>query len=498
MAQPLVASGSYDDGTRADLTAVAVWSSSDTTVAQVEGAGAARAVAVGSASVTAAVGGVSGRAALTVVAARLVSIQVTSLSTSLAVSDVQPLAAFGTWSDGAVRDVTTLASWTSSDPGVAAVSDAPGAKGLALGVAPGAAVVRARSGAIEGTAAVTVVPVAALDVWISNAEAPVIGDAAVDERGNALAVWAHAFTGKTFGTPPVLAAARYAADGGWGSAAPLDLGAIADVGVPTLAMNASGAGLLAWAGHEGVYATSYAPSTGWSTPRVLASGATPFGAFAQHLCVAVDAAGDGLAVWADANGDRVFGARYERRMDAWTAAQELPGANRGMAGSKLSLAMNASGAAVLVFERWSSGSPAWKVLASRFAPGSGWSSPDSLFQSESWTTPAVAMDGAGRIVATWVEYVADFPRASLHARRYLPARGWQPLDTLVAADPAGPADPAIAVNEAGAGAVVWRNAADATVKASLFTPSTGRWEPPRRPCGIRRTSEAIPPCCGRT
>jgi Bacterial Ig-like domain (group 2) len=68
--QTFTATGSYQDGTTADITALALWSSSDTAVLTIvangSGAGTATAVAVGAVTVTAAENGINGTATVTV------------------------------------------------------------------------------------------------------------------------------------------------------------------------------------------------------------------------------------------------------------------------------------------------------------------------------------------------------------------------------------------------------------------------------------------------
>src|SRR5690349_14995672 len=65
-AQQFTATGSFSDNTTKDLTASATWSSSTTSVATISSSGMATAVAVGSTTIKAASGAVSGSTTLTV------------------------------------------------------------------------------------------------------------------------------------------------------------------------------------------------------------------------------------------------------------------------------------------------------------------------------------------------------------------------------------------------------------------------------------------------
>lgn len=92
-----------------------------------------------------------GTARVTVNSARLTSIDVTPPTPTVAVGDDVDLAAIGRYSDGSSHALTDLASWTSSNNGVATV-----AGGHVHGVATGRAVVMATYGAVTGTAAIIV------------------------------------------------------------------------------------------------------------------------------------------------------------------------------------------------------------------------------------------------------------------------------------------------------------------------------------------------------
>jgi hypothetical protein len=158
---------------------------------------------------------------------------------------------------------------------------------------------------------------------------------------------------------------------------------------------------------------------------------------------------------------------------------EIPGGDMG-AGGSASLAMNAGGSAVLLWENWANYS-VWTVNASLFVPGTGqgtgWQPPLPLYQSTSWHTPTVAINDAGEAIATWVDYITDFPYTSLYAKRFIPNQGWQALEGIAVNDSGRPADPALAMNEAGAAVVVWRNGFDTAVRASRLVPAGG-WQAP--------------------
>ena len=159
VSEQLTATGAFTDHSTRDLTQSATWSSSGPSVAAVNATGMATAKALGSATVSAAVGNTAGSASLTVSPAALVSIDVTPNSSSLPVGESEQLSATGTFTDQSTRDVTQSASWSSSGPSVASVTEV----GLTTAKTIGSTTVSAAVGNTAGSAQVAVtaaVPVA--------------------------------------------------------------------------------------------------------------------------------------------------------------------------------------------------------------------------------------------------------------------------------------------------------------------------------------------------
>lgn len=158
--EPLTATGIYSDSSTQDLTSQVTWSSSDALVATVSNASGASGVvtgrSVGSALVSATLAGVTGSTTVTVTPSVLQQLQVTPTNPSRPRGlDVQ-LTATGLFSDGSTQDLTTQVTWTSSDVGVAPVSNASGSRGLALAQNVGAATLTAAFGMVSGSTVLTV------------------------------------------------------------------------------------------------------------------------------------------------------------------------------------------------------------------------------------------------------------------------------------------------------------------------------------------------------
>ena len=127
------------------------WTVNDSTVATVSSAGLVQAVAVGTATVTANAGGITGTAAITVSVVTVGSVTVAPGAATLMPGQTVQLAATVRDSDGNVLTDRTVA-WSSSDATVATVSGS----GLATAVADGTATITAAAEGQSGAANLTV------------------------------------------------------------------------------------------------------------------------------------------------------------------------------------------------------------------------------------------------------------------------------------------------------------------------------------------------------
>jgi hypothetical protein len=155
----------YTNGTRKDVTAQVLWSSTNEAAATVENAapdkkGLVTAVAPGDATILAtdAESNVQGRSTVFVTgtAAQLAAIMVTPNPATFAVGQTQPFKAVGVFSDGTSRDVTSEVTWTSSRADVATIDAKGEAKGVAVGETTITATGTVSSTAVKGSAAASV------------------------------------------------------------------------------------------------------------------------------------------------------------------------------------------------------------------------------------------------------------------------------------------------------------------------------------------------------
>lgn len=168
--QQLVATGMFSDRTTQDLSSLVSWSSSDDTVAAVANTGArglCSAGLKGKATVTATFAGVSGATTLTVTDATLVAIGVTPTHIELAKGTRQQFVATGTYSDGTTQDLTSAASWESSNREVVSVATTAGGEGLAAALARGSSMITATLAGKNGAARLVVADAELVDIAVA-------------------------------------------------------------------------------------------------------------------------------------------------------------------------------------------------------------------------------------------------------------------------------------------------------------------------------------------
>jgi hypothetical protein len=174
--QQLIATATYADGSSRDVTASASWTSAKVAVATVGAStGMASAASAGSTVITAALGGKSGTANLTVptAAATLSSIAVTPANGIAAIGTSLPYIATGTYADGSTKDITGISTWTSGTTSVASIT----ATGVTNALSAGVTVIKATAGSKSGTANLNVT--AATAALSSITVTPANGTAAV-------------------------------------------------------------------------------------------------------------------------------------------------------------------------------------------------------------------------------------------------------------------------------------------------------------------------------
>lgn len=151
--QQLTATGSYTDGSSADLTSLVTWTSSSTAVATVDATGMVTGVAVGSASITATLSSVSASVTVAVTAPSMSAISISPDGLTLPTGITQQFTVTAEYADGSSQDLTSGVAWTSSAPGVATIDTT----GLATLLTGGTTTIAAAVGSLSDSIVLTVV-----------------------------------------------------------------------------------------------------------------------------------------------------------------------------------------------------------------------------------------------------------------------------------------------------------------------------------------------------
>ncbi|HEY0703080.1 MAG TPA: Ig-like domain-containing protein [Candidatus Acidoferrales bacterium] len=150
--EQLTATANFTDGSTLDVTNSATWTSDTPAVATVNSTGLVTAVNTGSAGISATYQGVTGGVTFTSGQAVAVSISISPSNPSVAAGDTQQLTANATFSNGTMMDVTSSATWTTSDATLATVSST----GLVTAVKTGMPSITAQFGAAMKSVTVNV------------------------------------------------------------------------------------------------------------------------------------------------------------------------------------------------------------------------------------------------------------------------------------------------------------------------------------------------------
>ncbi|BAJ00830.1 surface protein, putative [Shewanella violacea DSS12] len=133
----------YSDGTRADVTADVIWSSSAVDIATIAAGGLADANVPGTTSILATIPAsqqgpeVSDTGTLHVTDAALMSLTIEPGQAETLVGLTQAFKTVALFADSHKQDVTSYTDWSISEPGIASISNDSASLGVATGMAPG-------------------------------------------------------------------------------------------------------------------------------------------------------------------------------------------------------------------------------------------------------------------------------------------------------------------------------------------------------------------------
>lgn len=333
---------------------------------------------------------------------------------------------------------------------------------------------------------------ASTNSWASAAGTPLQANAAgwlfrsvrlaINPAGSAVAVWARFQVGGLGRTQIWVNRSSTATPGAWGTAQRIDTAAAGDADSPAVAMDASGNAVVVWrhldAGGMVLRSSRLNAATGaWSTPVPIDNAP---GAINQGD-VAMDAAGNAIAVWDKFDGTRynVWANRFSATSGTWGTPLLL---ETNSAGSAIvpRVAMNAAGDAGVVWIQGLGGAST-QVWTNRFSTASGtWAgvSPIPNTTGMPVNSPQAGIDRAGNLVAIWREQ--QNLTFTVHASRRNAATGFWSAARKLGGDfaTAVTTDFAqIAVDPAGNAIAVWMEGPTATsvVRTARYTQSNDTW-----------------------
>lgn len=277
----------------------------------------------------------------------------------------------------------------------------------------------------------------------------------MDPAGNAIVVWTAWHEGRLSGF-----ARRYrAAANTWDPVLLLETDDTLDVRAPSVATDASGNAIVAWAQNSytegGAWARRFDAASGaWQGAVRLDDGA----GIAGRTHLAMDPGGEAIVAWDQEQGGvpQVRTARYTRATGTW--GSPLPVADGLGHTSQPLVAINANGRAVVAF----SVGPLDTNAAISNAAGNGWNTPVGLETTGAGSLPqAVAIDGFANATVLWDGLGSARHDGATGTWTPLPAVTWDGTGVRIGMDAAGNilatwvAGGDVQVRKLAAGAAAW-------------------------------------------
>ncbi len=242
---------------------------------------------------------------------------------------------------------------------------------------------------------------------------------------------------------------------------------------PQVALDAAGDAVAVWWRYDGTYVVQAAtrPAGGaWSAPVDLSAP----GPNVPAPAVAIDPAGDAVAVWRwQGSGHELIQASTDVAGGAWSAPVDLSATSLDV--SEPAVAIDPAGEAVAVWWRYDGSVDV--VQAASEVVGGSWSAPTDLSSADfEARDPEVAVDPAGEAVAVWLQYDGTNDIAQAASR---PAGGGWSAPTDLSAVGFEAYEPEVAINPAGDATAIWarEDGADLIAQAAA-RPAGGSWGPP--------------------
>jgi hypothetical protein len=246
-------------------------------------------------------------------------------------------------------------------------------------------------------------------------------DIAFDGQGNAMAVWQQPDPAG-MGSKISIWARHYSASSGWGTAGRIEADDVQNGSDPRVAMDANGNAIAVWeirdnnGANSNIVANRYVAGTGTGAGAGAGAGSgwgipLPIELPDQNPSnyqIAVNASGNATVVWQQFDQTDGF---YNIRANHFVAGT---GADTGWGTAQLletqaadgdarypHVVLAASGHATAVWLQLVGSDDMYYMLASRYSPNAGWSTPSPISPPDALGLPQLALDAAGNAIAIW-------------------------------------------------------------------------------------------------
>ena len=251
-------------------------------------------------------------------------------------------------------------------------------------------------------------------------------------------------------------------DGIWAGTSLLEVNNDGNAELPQIALDQAGNGLAVWAQSDGTYkniwANRYDVTTGsWGDAEPID---TENLGHAESVQVAMDPSGNGIAVWQQDNGSRkkIWANHYDAETNTWGMALVIDSVDASATVPQI--VMDASGNGTAVWTQFSAGGFPVNLHARRYdAQSASWGTEELLeFDNAQFHLayePQIAIDAAGNVIAVWLQ--SGDERRSTWANRYdVSADAWSGPQLIETNDIFGTNyDVRVAMDPMGNGIAIW-------------------------------------------
>jgi len=438
----------YSDGSTQNVTTSASWQTSETVVADVA-QGLVTANSSGASAITATFNGMISPPAIVAVQRTLTSISISPSSITMPVNfSMDGVKAIGLFSDNTTTDLTAQATWFSSDPSIATITQ----QGRANGITPGNAILHAQvisldssAHAFTSSAPINILPIKLLDYENPSISSRLMSAprTEINGQGVAFVAWHNQVDGNIF-------ISGHDKTNGWHATTQFSREpASGKTYVYGIDINDAGDRAVIWcdssANGNRLYASISPAGQPFSTPQLLFS--DPRVASFGPVSITLGQNGNALAVWGFAG---IKSSEYNKLTSTWSTPIAL-----GDSGA-FSITRNNAGHALLVWQSRPGVGTQLNAVYFSPQPGGGWGAPQVIYSSNSpWFDPTFAINSLGEAIIVWDDQPAG--SSTLHSKYFSPLSGWG-ADTLIPLNGVTtPQLPFVGLNDSGDAALVWHD-----------------------------------------